>query len=129
MTQMFDRRTVLRGLAATGGVALSLPLMKLQAMQAQGIPPAPFSHTYGPLFPVPDRVTGLELLRLPRGFQYQSFGWTGELMDDGSPTPPRHDGMAVVQALNDRGRTLVLIRNHEAGVGPIIGDGEAPVYD
>ena len=57
-------------------------------------------------------------------------------MSDGTLTPDRHDGMAVVEA---RGRgasaELVLIRNHERGPTlaggslPLIGAGKAPVYD
>ena len=129
MNECYDRRAVLRGLGIGGAVALSLPLMRLQAQQLDGTPPAPFSPSYGPLAPVRDRITGLELLKLPRGFQYQSFGWTGEMLDDGTPTPAAHDGMAVVQAVSDRMRTLVLIRNHEGGVGPIVGGGGAPTYD
>lgn len=129
MTQRFDRRAVLRGLAMGSGIALAMPLMKLQAQQNAGARPEPFSRSYGPLFPVKDRITGLELVKLPAGFQYQSFGWTGEPLADGTPTPAAHDGMAVVQAVRDRMRTLVLIRNHEGAVGPIVGNGGAPTYD
>jgi hypothetical protein len=32
---------------------------------------------YGPLYPTRDETTGLELLMLPRGFKYLSFGWRG----------------------------------------------------
>ena len=70
---------------------------------------------YGPLAPAADLETGLPLLRLPAGFQYRSFGWTGEPMADGSPTPDLHDGMGVVQTLDRRGHSLVLMRNHERG--------------
>jgi secreted PhoX family phosphatase len=57
-----------------------------------------------------DRATGLWLLALPPGFDYLSFGWTDDPLDDGTPTPPRHDGMGVVRA---RGARLTLVRNHE----------------
>ena len=30
------------------------------------------------LVPVVDETTGLPLLRLPEGFSYRSFGWTGD---------------------------------------------------
>ena len=66
---------------------------------------------YGALVPVNDQNTGLPLLRLPNGFRYTSFGWTGDLMNDGTPTPNNHDGMGVAAVL-DGGR-LVLVRNHE----------------
>jgi secreted PhoX family phosphatase len=71
----------------------------------------------------------LPLLSLPRGFRYTSFGWTGDLMTDGSPTPARHDGMAIVQTTGPARREVVLIRNHENGPAPLIGNGSAPTYD
>lgn len=57
-----------------------------------------------------DETTGLPLLRLPEGFRYFSYGWTGDRMDDGALTPPIHDGMAVVAQSGD---TVTLCRNHE----------------
>jgi secreted PhoX family phosphatase len=84
---------------------------------------------YGPLAPASDRETGLPLLKLPEGFEYRSFGWTGEPMEDGSPTPDLHDGMGIVQTLDRRGRSLVLMRNHERGPGARIGGASTPVYD
>lgn len=72
---------------------------------------------YGPLAPVADRTTGLELLSLPPGFSYASFGWSGDAMADGQPTPPHHDGMAVIAGRDTPlGRELVLVRNHERGL-------------
>ena len=78
------------------------------------------SEGFGPLRPVEDETTGLELLKLPDGFRYRSFGWTGDPLADGTPTPDSHDGMAVVS--ND-GDVVTLVRNHErdnegAAVGP-----------
>jgi secreted PhoX family phosphatase len=136
------RAFLLSGGAAVGGVTLAGPLLRplvgLQATQRAGTLPRP-ENGYGPLRPTPDLTTGLPLLRLPRGFRYQSFGWTGDPMDDGTPTPDRHDGMAVVDVVGrgprGAGAELVLIRNHErslvtsGGVVPIIGAGQAPVYD
>ena len=78
---------------------------------------------YGPLAPVRDEATGLELLQLPRGFEYISYGWTGDPMADGRPTPGAHDGMA---AFWSRGRAR-LVRNHEQGNGVPFMDGA--VYD
>ncbi len=63
-----------------------------------------------PLVAVRDDTTGLPLLRLPAGFRYCSYGWTGDRMDDGAITPPFHDGMAVVAA---SGNTVTICRNHE----------------
>ncbi len=57
-----------------------------------------------------DSDTGLPLLRLPPGFRYVTYGWMGDVMDDGIATPGLHDGMAVVHA---KGSELTLVRNHE----------------
>jgi uncharacterized protein len=65
---------------------------------------------YGPLSPVRDEATGAPLLQLPAGFRYVSFGWTGDPMDDGTPTPRAHDGMAAFAGPEGRIR---LVRNHE----------------
>ena len=128
-----SRRSFLgSGVAATGSLALAGPLAALAGCDRLPRP----GHGYGPIAPVVDRTTGQPLLALPRGFSYQSFGWTGDLMDDGTLTPDRHDGMAVVASRRQRGHTeLVLIRNHERGPSepgnplPVIGGGQAPVYD
>ena len=65
---------------------------------------------YGPLRPTADETTGWELLRLPEGFRYRSFGWTGDPLECGTPTPGLHDGMAAFAGENGR---VLLIRNHE----------------
>jgi secreted PhoX family phosphatase len=129
-----DRRTFLRSVAV-GGVGLALPLTGLAARRAHGFVPR-FEHGYGPIAPVADRTTGLPLLKLPAGFSYQSFGWSGDVMDDGTLTPDRHDGMAVVDVGFGRGGfELTMIRNHERGPSeagnplPVVGAGKAPVYD
>jgi uncharacterized protein len=129
---MTTRREFLRsGSAAAGSLVIAGPLVGLQLGQAAGAGPRP-EHGYGPLAPTLDRTTGRPLLKLPRGFRYQSFGWSGDLMDDGTATPDRHDGMAVVES---RRGELVLIRNHERGPAlpgdplPHVGGGQAPLYD
>jgi secreted PhoX family phosphatase len=63
------------------------------------------------LVPVADRATGLELLKLPPRFAYTSFGWRGDVMNDGIPTPGVHDGMAAFR----QGHRVRLVRNHEQG--------------
>jgi secreted PhoX family phosphatase len=63
-----------------------------------------------PMQPVKDETTGLELLQLPEGFRYLSFGWTGDPLADGRPTPAAHDGMAVIA---EKDGILTLCRNHE----------------
>jgi uncharacterized protein len=130
-----SRRSFLRSSSVTlGALAVVGPLGGLGSGSNRGGPrPA---NGYGPLAPVIDRTTGLPLLRLPHGFTYRSFGWTGDPMDDGTLTPDRHDGMAVVDVRgHGHRREVVLIRNHERGpspVGnpqPVVGGGAAPVYD
>lgn len=69
---------------------------------------------YGPLSPKKDQATGLYLLSLPEGFEYKSFGWTGQIMDDGRPTPTDHDGMAVVRQWRNY---ISIVRNHELSAG------------
>lgn len=91
------RRLLLSGLAV--GAASALPWQGLLA-----------AVTRPALGAVVDRSTGLPLLMLPPGFEYLSFGWSGDPLADGTPTPPRHDGMAVVR---HEGARLWLVRNHE----------------
>jgi uncharacterized protein len=70
------------------------------------------------LVDVADETTGLPLLRLPEGFRYQSYGWTGDMMSDGTLTPGSHDGMAVIASGDER---LTLCRNHEVSAdGPCL---------
>jgi uncharacterized protein len=78
---------------------------------------------YGPVAPVADLSTGLPLLQLPAGFSYRSYGWSGDPMRDGRPTPSNHDGMAVVRAsLSGRSTEFVLVRNHERGLATSTAD-------
>ena len=83
---------------------------------------------YGALAPVADEETGLPLLKLPEGFRYRSFGWEGDPMADGTRTPDRHDGMAVLPHPRDRD-SFVLMRNHERVFAPRFGANGVPVYD
>ena len=78
------------------------------------------------LRPAIDETTGLPLLMLPEGFRYQSFGWTGDPLADGTPTPAAHDGMAVIAA--DEG-VLTLCRNHELGGSGTAFGAAAIIYD
>lgn len=64
---------------------------------------------FGPLRPTAARNTGETILALPRGFSYNVFGRTGDLMADGRRTPPAHDGMAAFDVDGE----LRLVRNHE----------------
>lgn len=81
---------------------------------------------YGALSPTPARNTGEVLLALPEGFAYNVFGRTGDLMQDGRPTPAAHDGMAAFRV----GGELRLVRNHEVRNRPGGAIGPAEVsYD
>lgn len=85
---------------------------------------------YGPLSPVADRRDGVERLALPAGFSYLGFGFEGDPMSDGNPTPKAHDGMGAFALPNGNVR---LVRNHEdrdaPGVSPLDGDSNRPFYD
>ncbi len=109
-----SRRLVL----GAGAGVIALP--SLRALWARE-PAAP-----GAIRPVADETTGLELLRLPEGFSYRSFSWTGDAMAGGGTTPARHDGMAAFAA---PGGGVTLVRNHEGGVGAPISGAETPMYD
>jgi secreted PhoX family phosphatase len=118
------RRSFLKGgLAVAGGAALSSPFTALGLRAAAGAPPS--DGGYGPLAPVNDMTTGLPLLMLPKGFEYLSFGWTGDPMVDGTPTPSTHDGMGAYRY----GDHVHLVRNHERGSGALIGAGAIPAWD
>jgi secreted PhoX family phosphatase len=103
------RRRFLRRSAQLGvaGLALS-PLAGLLA--ASGTTATTPNVGYGPLRPVRDLTSGLPLLSLPEGFSYRTFGWADDPLDDGTPTPRKHDGMGVVRV---RGDVATLVRNHE----------------
>ena len=130
------RRTLLRGAAAS---ALAMPLLGLHGRRAAALTRLePIPSPYGPVAPVRDRSTGLALLQLPEGFSYQSFGWAGDLMENGDPTPMAHDGMAVVRARLVGGQPeITLIRNHESDIAEQVGlinatavyDGADVTYD
>ena len=69
------------------------------------------------LVPTKDESTGIPLIRLPEGFRYITYGWTGDQMSDGTKTPSAHDGMGVVSETNG---VVSIVRNHE-----VSSDGEA----
>ena len=112
-----DRRAFLKNAALTATAAVPFTAFMQRAATAQGHPGGVRrGHTagYGPLFETLDHTTGLPLLALPEGFRYLSFGWVGDPLDNGDPTPGAHDGMAAFPA--GIGRTR-LVRNHEVGAG------------
>lgn len=97
------RRRLLLGAAAASACAMLPP--SARALAALGATARALE-----LVALRDRTTGLKLLELPRGFSYLSFGWAGDPLFGGVPTPQRHDGMAIVRAVGHR---LTLVRNHE----------------
>ena len=104
-----DRRSLLKSAAmAAASVPLQAFLARVEAAPKRN------SVGYGRLRQTLDGTTGLPLLLLPSGFRYVTFGWQGDPMDDGVPTPGLHDGMAAFAA--GPGRTR-LVRNHEIGQG------------
>src|SRR5688500_15433375 len=108
----FMRRRSFLTHAVAAAATASVPLSSFPS-RTQPNPPSQDTD-YGPLVPAIDETTGLTLLSLPEGFRYLSFGWTGDEMANGSPTPGVHDGMA---AMHWRGHRIRLVRNHEVGVG------------
>lgn len=104
ISPVVNRRDFMKGssAAAAGFAALAANRGNAAAL--------PFSDDYGPLSPKACKATGLYLLALPEGFEYTSYGYTGQLQSDNRYTPQSHDGMAVVAA---RGNTIALVRNHE----------------
>ena len=103
-------------------MALGSPFLTL-ARQASAMPR---DRDYGELFPCVDRSIDKVLLYLPKGFRCWSFGWTGDALDDGTATPDRHDGMAVV---GESGNELILVRNHERANADGAFSPNAPIYD
>lgn len=103
-----NRRDFMKG---SGAAAAGFAALAANRANAASLP---YSDDYGPLTPKQDKATGLYLLALPEGFEYTSYGWTGQRQTDGTYTPTDHDGMAVVAA---RGNTIALVRNYELSEG------------
>ncbi len=132
MATTLDRRTFLqRGTIAAGGVLSAGALDRLITHEALASrrKSRPRAKGYGPLERRADQ-RGVEVLALPEGFSYVTFGFIGSQMSDGNTTPLALDGMAAFRG--DRRRQVRLIRNHEdrnpAGQGSVGGDSAAK-YD
>lgn len=133
MSTTLDRRSFLNrsALLAGGGVVSLTALDRLIAHDALA------KHRggrqrgdgYGPLERMADQ-RGMEVLALPAGFSYVTFGNIGSQMSDGNTTPLALDGMSAFRGR--RHGQVQLIRNHEdrnlAGQGSLGGD-PAAKYD
>lgn len=129
MTTDMDRRAFLRRSAATAGgavvatsalqrltehAALAAPAGERSSVRARGRgrlhrPRIDQSSGYGPLSRTVDQ-RGVEVLALPAGFSYVTFGWTASPLMEGGVHPRSHDGMGSFARPDG---TTRLIRNHE----------------
>lgn len=115
----FGRRSFLGAAAATAG-SWAVPTAFLSLLQRAEAKPVPVGSSS--LRPVRDEETGLELIQLPEGFRYRSFGWKGDPLADGSKTPGGHDGMGVIVETDG---IVTLCRNHELNhIGAPFGSSE-----
>ena len=136
MTTTIDRRTFFKRGATFAGAGLfsAGALETLTNRSALAKPGRGSASPYGRLRPVRDRATGREILALPSGFHYTTFGYIGSRMSDGNLTPLALDGMAAFPHPTDR-RLIRLIRNHEdrnpqgAGSNPATPEEADAVYD
>lgn len=124
-----NRRSLIKGFGTLPFVGALAALHTREALAAGTT--VRVASPYGAIAPVNDLTTGLPLLQLPAGFTYKSYGWTGDTMANGKPTPGSHDGMGVVASRTvGRSTELVLVRNHERGTGSDSSFFGAPgVYD
>lgn len=117
-----SRRTFLRSAASVSLAASFHSFLGKVASAGNGFR----TSGYGALKPTADETTGINLLNLPEGFSYRSFGWTGDMMSDGNPTPPDHDGMGVI---GDHDGILTIVRNHEITTSTVPFGSTAIQYD
>ena len=128
MTLMDRRAFIARGIAVTGGGALSAVALERLATRAALADKGHHGRSsYGEPQPLPDQ-RGIEVLALPAGFSYVTFGHIASRMSDGHQTPLALDGMAAFHGPHG---TVRLIRNHEdrnlPGAGSVPRDPDA--YD
>jgi uncharacterized protein len=133
VTSTLNRRSFLNrsALLAGSGVLSATALDRLVTHDALARTHGerPRGDGYGPLARVADQ-RGVEVLALPHGFSYVTFGYIGSQMSDGNATPLALDGMSAFRG--ERRGQVRLIRNHEdrnpAGQGSVGGDAAAK-YD
>ncbi len=109
-----DRRTFLAGSAS---FAALLAARQARAAAAKSRASRSVDGPYGLLQAAIDLETGLPLLLLPPDFHYRSYGWAGDPMTGGAPTPDLHDGMGVIaSAGSGDSLDVTLVRNHERAI-------------
>jgi len=114
------RSFLLRAGGAGLGVGFSGLLAGLLPADVANAVPRSRSRGYGPLVADPAGIVDL-----PRGFRYGVLSRTAlDHLDDGSPVPGQHDGMA---AFPGRASRTVLVRNHEIAADDVAEDGVVPV--
>ncbi len=118
---MNRRRFLKHGSVAVGGIVSSAAVGALTAHSAWAANRSQRTDrdgggamAYGALRRSADQ-NGVEVLALPDGFEYVTFGTSGQRMSDGFVTPRNHDGMTCLPLSKDIVR---LIRNHEIGKRP-----------
>ena len=95
-----------------GSAGVQAVTTRVAAAGTRGLHERPHSPgDYGPLRlqRALNRPAGPAYLALPDGFEYVVVGLTGDPMNDGTPTPRSHDGMAAFAS----GGLVRLVRNHE----------------
>jgi uncharacterized protein len=112
-----SRRSFLKH-AATAGGALGLNILIPRAARATHRSGGTAIPGFGELIPTRSENTGEQLLELPEGFKYTVVSRQGQIMSDGRATPGNADGMGAVQ----HGNKIRLVRNHERGNGPVLGN-------
>ena len=120
-----DRRTFLKGAAATAGVAALGGPFQGFARVARGASAKP---SFRDLVPIADERDDVVRLWLPEDFSYRSFHDTTSpvVLGDDTVLPGRHDGMGAFAGPGDNS---ILIRNHEVN-GPLPAfSATAPTYD
>lgn len=95
--------------AAGLGLASSALTNRLSAQTATGDLSNLRAAGYGELLPAVSKNTGETFISLPKGFEYNVIGRFKDVMSDGRPTPPLHDGQWAFKV----GKELRIVRNHE----------------
>ena len=150
MSTPINRRKFLSRTVQTAGVAFAMQSFACRGALADsgdGRRGKKCDGDYGELLPTVSENTGETLLALPAGFKYTVFGRTGDIMSDGRPTPPVHDGMAAFETHDNRDhveldddqrdhdnrtdhkRLITLVRNHELRSAPGVALDPTRAYD